>query len=134
MKKNLILFCFSIAAFSCAKTSGLIDKNQVTGKWLLKEYAGGIGYHVYTPTDSTILNFDGAGKYTSTINDTVKDKGSFDITTVSPDDDYYGSKTIINLFSDNNYKTIYGIQISNDSLFLREGYADGYVYTYTKQQ
>ena len=75
----LIISCFII---SCSKTNTQLSvtKEDLSGKWLLKQYAGGIGYYVYTPTDSSILTFDATGNYTSTENDTVTDKGNFEIT------------------------------------------------------
>ncbi len=127
---------FSCLIISCSKTNSglLVNKEELSGTWLLQYYKGGISYSVIVPTDSVVFTFDKSGRYTSTRNDTLQDIGNFEITTVSPDDDYYGSKIVINLFSDAQITITYGISIINDSLFLRDGYSDGYEYSYARLQ
>ena len=125
MKKASILFFIScIVTFSCTKTSDLINKRELAGIWLLKQYDGGYSYQIIIPTDKITVTFNSEGKFTSSANFTIPASGNYTITKDSDKNHY--SDTVINLIGDDQNRITYGIKLTNDSLFLFDGCCDGF--------
>ena len=130
MKKISFLFLIScIATFSCTKTSDLINKNQLAGTWLLKQYDGGEGYQIIIPTDTITVTFDNESKFTSSANFTLPASGNY---TIIKDPGYHYSDTVINLIRENQTQITYGMRLTKDSLTLLEGCCDRYTYIYVR--
>ncbi|MDQ6902840.1 MAG: hypothetical protein M3139_07505 [Bacteroidota bacterium] len=133
MKSILILFTvICLVSFSYKKNnSSSANTIDIKGSWELKQYSGGISYQVIVPKDSIVYVFQTPGKYLLVTNNALTAAGSYEITK-SPDTYHYDPE-VINLLETNGNKTIYGIRLKSDSLFLSDGCCDGYNYIYTKK-
>jgi hypothetical protein len=131
-KVSILFFISCIVLFSCTKTSDLINKNQLAGTWLLKQYDGGEGYQIFIPTDTITVTFDNEGKFTSSANFTLPAGGNYTIT--KDIEGYHYSDTVINFIRENQTQITYGMILTKDSLTLLEGCCDRYRYIYIRQR
>lgn len=131
MKKLvLVTLLFVIFVSACSKNVLSVNKNEITGTWLLKNISGGFAGINTKPTDRITITIEPNGSYSRTFNNDTTETGNYTMTK-APEPNYYYTDTVINLTSTNGNFT-YGIDLRNGELFLSEGCCDQFDYTYTK--
>jgi len=118
---------------SCTKTGVQTLQHDIYGTWVLKQYSGGLAGGTYTPTGISTFTFQQNNNYSSAYNDSITEKGTFNIAKAGTPN-YYFSETLLKLLPSAGGEITYGIVISHDSLFLDQGCCDQFTYTYVKQK
>jgi len=115
MKKFTVVIILALAAFiSCKKTDTGLYEPGVIGSWHLISF--GSILLPQTPADSIVTTFQLSGKYISTSNATVTEKGSYKVT--EQKNSSAGDEQIINFSPETGDDHQAYLYLSNDTLRL----------------